>query len=96
MAVQAALQPRLSHDVLRKHTEMNEYYSNDAPLVEQIQALTATHQQLAQQMQDLVKSIANQHNAAQGRHLHDLSPFMFAATVALALVLGILIAKLLL
>lgn len=75
---------------------MNEHYGNAAPLVEQIQALTATHQQLAEQMQDLVKSIAAQHDAAQGRHLHDLSPFNFAATVALALVLGILIAKLLL
>lgn len=96
MPVQAALQPRLSHDVLRKHTEMNERYGSDPALVEQIQALTATHQQLAEQMHDLVKTIANQHIAARGLHLQDLSPFIFAAAVALSLVLGILAAKVLL
>ena len=75
---------------------MNERYASDAPLVEQIQALTATHQQLAEQMHDLVKIIANQHIAARGRHLQDLSPFIFAAAVVLSLVLGILVAKVLL
>ena len=75
---------------------MNAHHSNDAALVEQIQALTATHQQLAEQMQNLVKVIADQHNAAKGLYLQDLSPFIFAGTIALALVLGILIAKMLL
>lgn len=94
---QLALQaPRLSHDVLRKHTEMNEHYSNDHTLVQQIQALTATHQQLAEQMQALIKFIVNQHSAARGGGLQVLSPFLFAAVVALSLVLGIFIAKMLL
>ena len=93
LAVQA---PRLSHDVLRKHTEMNEHCSNEHVLVEQIKALTTTHQQLAEQMQALVKIIVDQHTAANGRDLQLVSPFLFAAAVAISLVLGIFVAKMLL
>lgn len=88
--------PRLSHDVLRKHTEMNEHYSHHHVLVEQIQALTATHQQLAQQMQALVKIVADQHTAANGRDRQIESRFLFAAAVAVSLVLCILVANVLL
>ena len=75
---------------------MNEHYSNDHVLGEQIKALTATHQQLAQQMQALIKIIAEQHTAANGRDLQLMSPFLFAAAVAVSLVLGIFVAKMLL
>ena len=88
--------PRLSHDVLRQHTEINEHHRNDHVLVEQVQALTATHQQLAEQMQALIKIIADQHTAANSRDLQLMSPFLVAAAVAMSLVLGILIAKILL
>lgn len=75
---------------------MNEHYSNNHVLVEQIQALTATHQQLAEQMQALVKIMADQHNAAHGRDLQLMSPFVFASAVAVSLVLSIFVAKMLL
>ena len=88
--------PRLSHDVLRKHTEMNEHYRNDHVLLEQIQALTATHQQLAEQMQALIKIIADQHTGANGRGLQLMLPFLFAAALSVSLVLGIFVAKMLL
>ena len=90
--------PRLSHDVLRKHTEINEHHRTDHVLVEQVQALTATHQQLAEQMQALVKIIADQRAAANidSRDLRLLLPFLTAAAVTVSLVLGILIAKMLL
>ena len=93
LAVQA---PRLSHDVLRKHTEMNEHYSKDCVLVEQVQALTATHQQLAEQMQALIKIIADQDLTANVRDLQLVLPFLFAAAFAVSFVLGIFVAKMLL
>lgn len=92
---QVAAQPRLSHEVLRKHTEMNEQHSSNAALVEQIQALTATHQQLAQQIQALVQVFADHHVATPGSDLRFTSTFVFAAAVAFSLILGIVVAKLL-
>lgn len=85
--------PRLSHDVLRKHTEINEHHRTDHVLVKQVQALAATHQQLAEQMQALIKILADQHTAANSHDLQHMSPFLIAAAVAMSLLLGILIAK---
>lgn len=95
--LQAAPQLRLSHDILRKHTEMNEQHSSNAALqlVEQVQILVGTHQQLAKQMQVMVE-ISQQHLAARVRHPLVVSPIVFAVAVALALVLGIAVAKILL
>ena len=95
VTVQVAAQPRLSHEVLRKHTEMNEQHSSNAALVEQVQALTATHQKLAEQIQGLVQVFADQHIATPRSDLQFVSTFVFAAAVALSLILGIVVAKLL-
>ena len=91
--LQGATPPRLSHEMLRRHTEMNEQHGSSAALVEQIQALTATHQQLAEQMQALIKVVADQHMARADNAFQALSPFGFTAAVALALLLGLFIAK---
>ncbi|KAA6424132.1 MAG: uridine-cytidine kinase C-like [Trebouxia sp. A1-2] len=82
---------RLSHEVLKQHTQMNEPNSSNAALVEQIQALTATHQQLAIQMQALMKVVGDHHTAAK---THDIaSSFVTAATFALCVALGVGIAR---
>ena len=82
---------RLSHEVLKQHTQMNEPHSSNAALVEQMQALTATHQQLAYQMQALIKVVGDQHTAAR---THDsASSFVTAATLALCVALAVVIAR---
>ena len=91
--MQAHAPARLSHEVLKQHTQMNEPRSSNAALVEQIQALTATHQQLAMQMQALIKVVSDQHTAARTR---DSAPsFVTAATFALCVALGVVVARLL-
>lgn len=77
--------------MLKKHTEMNERHSCNAALVEQIQALTATHQQLATQMQALINVVSDQCVPAKAGD--SASSFMIAAAVALCVALGILIAR---
>ena len=89
--LQAHALARLSHEVLKQHTQMNEPHSSNAALVEQIQALTATHQQLAIQMQALIKVVGDQHTAAR---THDsASSFVTAATFALCVALGVVLAR---
>lgn len=89
--LQAHNPARLSHEVLKQHTQMNEPNSSNAALVEQIQALTATHQQLAIQMQALMKVVGDHHTAAK---THDIaSSFVTAATFALCVALGVGIAR---
>lgn len=81
----------LCHEVLKQHTQMNEPHCSNAALVEQIQALTATHQQLAIQMQALVKVVGDQHTAAT---THDsASSFVTAATFAMCVAFGAIIAR---
>lgn len=84
-------QPRLSHEVLRQHTASSNSLSGNAALVEQIQALTATHQNLATQIQALLKVIADQQRttaaAAVPSHLSQ-------AVIMLSVLFGIIVAKL--
>ena len=70
---------------------MNNHHSGNAALVDQIQALTATHQQLADQIQALIKVVGDQHMAAKPDD--NASSFVIAASVALCVVLGIVIAR---
>ena len=92
-ALQEPPQTRLSQEVLRKHTEMNAPLNSTAALVEQIQALTATHQQLANEMQALVKVLAaSQHVVpASGNNAWPYSTL--AALSVLCMLLGIVVAR---
>ena len=93
MGLQVPSQTRLSQEVLRQHTEMNAPHNSTAALVEQIQALTATHQQLANEMQALVKIIAaNQHAVPASGH-NALPSFSVAALSVLCVLLGIVLAR---
>lgn len=89
--LQVPAQARLSTEVLRQHTQMNNHHSGNAAIIDQIQALTATHQQLADQIQALIKVVGDQHMAA--KRDDNASSFVIAASVALCVVLGIVIAK---
>ena len=89
--LQAHAPAPLCHEVLKQHTQMNEPHCSNAALVEQIQALTATHQQLAIQMQALIKVVGDQHTAAT---THDsASSFVTAATFAMCVAFGAIIAR---
>ena len=71
---------------------MNGHHSSsNAVLVEQIQALTATHQQLADQIQALIQVVADQRVA--DRIDDTASSFIIAAAVAMSVVLGIVVAR---
>lgn len=87
-AVQA--QPRLSHEVLRKHTVSGNNLHGQAALVEQIQALTATHQNLAVQIQALIKVASDQQ---QWSTISLASPSSSPFVVMLAVLFGVVLAK---
>ena len=92
LCAQAPAQERLSHELLRKHTEHNPLQSGTAALVEQIQALTATHQELAKQIQALVKVVIDQQSAARPVD-SAASPFLVAVAVVLCVTVGLVIAR---
>lgn len=93
MSCAQAQQPRLSHEVLRKHTESSNSLNGNAVLVEQIQALTATHQNLAVQIQALVKVISDQQQISTV----NASPAYFPPVlVMLSVLFGVVVARVLL
>lgn len=84
-------QPRLSHEVLKQHTASSNCLTGNAALVEQIQALTATHQSFALQMQALLKVVADQ----QHRPVVPAGPlYLLQAVILLYMLFGIVLAKL--
>ena len=84
-------QARLSHEVLKQHTASSNSLNGNAALVEQIQALTATHQNLATQIQALLKVIADQQQTTPATAV----PSHFSqAVIMLSVLFGIIVAKL--
>ena len=72
---------------------MNGPHSGTAALVEQVQALTATHQQLANEIQALVKVVAANQRVAAASRDNVFSTFSVAASVALCVMLGIVLGR---
>ena len=85
-----APQPRLSHEVLKQHTASSNSLCGQAALIEQIQALTATHQNLAVQIQALIKITSDQQQRSASSAG---SPYLSPIVVMLAVLFGVVIAK---